>query len=82
MEIINHYSMLWSGVLVLGLAAFLLLRRGLKAKSGLILLLVAAVLVAGWFVLRPDQATVNDLAQFEAELGDGQNVLLELQSPF
>ena len=82
MEIINHYSMLWSGVIVLGFGAFFLFRRGFKARSGLVLLLLAAVLVAGWFVLRPDQSTVDDLAQFEAEVGGGRNVLLELQSPF
>ena len=82
MEIINQYSMLWSGVFVLVLAAFFLVRRMGAAKGGLIVLLVAGVLVAGWFVLRPDQSNTNDLVQFESELGTGRNVLLELQSPY
>ena len=82
MEIINHYSMLWSGIFVLGLAAFLLFRKGLKARRGLILILVAGGLMAGWFVMRPDPASAADMVQFEAELGTGRNVLLELQSPF
>jgi hypothetical protein len=82
MEIINQYSIVWSGVILLGLGAFFLIRRGVKAKNGLFLLLLAAFLVVGWIVIRPDQASADDMAQFEAELGAGRSVLLELQSPF
>jgi hypothetical protein len=82
MDIINHYSMLWSALIILALAAFILLRRGFKAKNGLILLILAVVLLAGWFVLRPQRASADELTVFQAELGQGQNVLLELQSPY
>ena len=82
MDIINHYSILWSALIILGLAAFFLLRRGFKAKNGLILLILGVVLLAGWFVIRPQQASATELIQFEAELDQGQNVLLELQSPY
>jgi len=82
MEIINHYSMLWSGVLILAAAAFFLLRKGYEPKSGLKLVGLAAILLIGWLVLRPEQASTTELAQFKAELGQGQTVLLELQSPY
>jgi len=82
MEIINHYSMLWSGVLILGVAAFFILRKGYEPKSGFKLAALAAILLVGWLVLRPEQASTTEFAQFNAELGQGQFVLLELQSPY
>lgn len=82
MEFINHYSMLWSGVLILAVAAFFLLRKGYEPKSGLKLVGLAAILLVGWLVLRPEQASTTEFAQFKAELGQGQTVLLELQSPY
>ncbi len=82
MVFINQYSMVWSGVLILGVAAYFLLRRGYKPESGLKLVGIAAVLVVGWLILRPQQASTTGLTQFKAELGQGQSVLLELQSPY
>ena len=82
MEIINHYSMLWSGVLILAVAAFFFLRKGYEPKNGLKLVGITAILLVGWLVLRPEQASTTELAQFKAELGQGQIVLLELQSPY
>ena len=82
MQIVNQYSMLWSGVIILGAAAFFILRRGYTLKKGLSLLAVAALLLAGWLFLRPQQASTVEMAQFQAELNGGRPVLLELQSPF
>ena len=82
MILINQYSIVWSGVIVLGLAAFFLLRRGSKPRNALILLLLAVALVAGYFVIRPEEPTTTELVRFEEELGQGRAVLLELQSPF
>lgn len=82
MAIVNHYSMLWGAVFILGLAAFFLLRKGYKPESGLKLILIAVVLLLGWFLLRPPGASTTELAQFQAEFGQGQSVLLELQSPY
>ena len=82
MEIVNQYSMLWSAVLILGLAAYFILRKGVKPTSTLKLILISAVLLVGWLVLRPEQASTTELAQFKGELGQGQTVLLELQSPY
>jgi len=82
MELINQYSMLWGSILVLVLAAFFMLRKGFKSRDGIKLLVLAAVLLGGWFILRPQQATTTEYAQFQAELGQGQALLLELQSPY
>ena len=82
MQFINQYSMLWTSVILLGLVSFFVLRKGITLQRGLTVLGIAVLLVASYFGLRPDQATTNDLGDFQAELGGGQSVLLELQSPF
>ncbi len=82
MVLINQYSMLWFGVLILGVGVFLIVRKGYKPKYGLRLLGLAAVLVVAWMFLRPQKATTNEYVQLQVELGQGQAVLLELQSPY
>ena len=82
MELINQYSIVWSGILILGAAAFFLLRKDYSLKNGLKVVGIAAVLLVGWLVIRPQQASTTELTQFKAEIGQGQSVLLELQSPY
>ncbi len=82
MVFINQYSILWSSLIILGLVAYFLLRKGYTPGKGLIVAAVAAVLLVGWFAIRPEQASTTELSKFEAELGQGQSVLLELQSPY
>lgn len=82
MVLINQYSILWSGVIILGLAAVFLLRRGFKPRNALILLALVVVLVAGYYLIRPETPTTSEMVRFEEELGQGRYVMLELQSPF
>ena len=82
MSLINHYSMLWGGVVILALAAYVLLQKGVQPKRGLLLVVLGAALVVAYLFLRPDQASTTDMSAFQAELGSGQAVLLELQSPY
>ena len=82
MEIINHYSMLWIGIIILGLAAFVLLRKGIKSKDVIKLAVLAVVLLIAWLLLRPQQASTTEIAQFQAQLDQGLSVLLEMQSPY
>ena len=82
MTFINQYSMLWSSLIILGLAAFFLLRKQVSLARILALGGVAGLLLASWFLLRADPATTTDLADFQAEIGAGEAVLLELQSPY
>ncbi|MBC8331975.1 MAG: hypothetical protein H8E28_08335 [Anaerolineae bacterium] len=82
MEIINHYSMIISAVFILGLTAYFLLRNGYTPRDGVILIGVAAALLGGWLILRPQQGSAEGLAQLQAEFGQGRAVLLEMQSPF
>ena len=82
MEIINHYSMLWIGIIILGLVAFVLLRKGFKSKDVIKLAVLAVVLLIAWLLLRPQQASTTEIAQFQAQLDQGLPVLLEMQSPY
>ncbi len=74
--------MLWGAVIIMGLVVFFIQRRGFNPTDSILLLAAAAVLLIGWLVLRPEQATTSEYGQFQADLGQGQAVLLELQSPY
>ncbi len=82
MELINHYSMLWSGMFVIGLVAFFLLRDGFKASDGFVLAGIFVAMGVLWLVLRPAPGSDAAAPEVLAEVGGGQAVLLELQSPF
>jgi hypothetical protein len=82
MGIINHYSILWAGIFILGLVAFWMLRKGFKLKDGIKLVVLALVLLVIGLFLRPQQASTTELTQLQAEIGQDQAVLLEMQSPY
>lgn len=82
MQIINHYSMLFSAIFALGITAFFLLRDGYTPKDGLILIVVTVALIGGWLLLCPMRGFAEGQAQFKTELGQGRATLLELQSPY
>ena len=82
MEIIIQYSMLLTGIFILGLTAFVVLRKGINLKNGIGLLALTLVLFVAWLYLRPEQASTNEMAAFRSQIGGGQAVLVEMQSPF
>jgi len=82
MQLINHYSMIISFVFILGLTAFFTLRDGAQTRDYYILTALAAMLFVAWIILRPATDTAETKSEFESTLGQGQPVLLELQSPF
>jgi hypothetical protein len=82
MQLINQYSMLWGGVLILGFTVFMFFRKGFKARDGIILLVLTIAIFAIWMVIRPDQANTSELAEFQSQIGQGQAVLVEMQSPY
>lgn len=81
-QIINHNSIIISALFVFGFTALLLLRDGFTPKDGVILIVLAIFLFFGWFSKRPQPGTSIELDQFESEIGQGQAVLLEMQSPY
>ena len=82
MQLINQYSMFWGGIITLGLAAFAILHKGFKPRDGIILLVLAVGLFFVWVLIRPEQANTNELAEFRSQIGQGQAVLVEMQSPY
>ena len=82
MQLINHYSMVWFGVFVIGLVAFFLLRDGFKRSDAFILIAVLVGLSAIWLILRPERGQSSPSSELFADVGQGLAVLLELQSPF
>ena len=83
MQIVNQYSAVWMGGLLLAVSGFLLLRRRPKWPQFLAFGLLTLGLVAAWVFLHPVQtAQALDAAQVQASIGAGKPVLLEFQSPY
>jgi len=74
--------MLLGGIAILGLATFVFLRKGFKPRDGIVLLLLTIALFAVWMFIRPEQANTDELADFRSQIGQGQAVLVEMQSPY
>lgn len=74
--------MLLSGIIILGLVAFVFLRKGFKPRDGIILLVLILALFATWVFIRPEQANTDEVADFQSQIGQGQAVLVEMQSPY
>lgn len=83
MSLINHYSLLWFFLILFGIAAYRIFRKGMNPKAILLLSSLLLAFVAAWFFIRPTQSVPSqDASALEAEIGQGAPVLLELQSPY
>lgn len=82
MNPLNLYSLLLAGLLVLIVAGRYLLRGGVRRGRLAALVLVAVVLLAGWWLLRPVQTPHEDASALTSQIGAGTPVLLEFQSPY
>ena len=74
--------MFWAGVFIMVLAGFAFLRKGAKLKNGIGLLFLVVALFVAWLFLRPEKASTNELMEFQSQIGQGQAVLVEMQSPY
>ena len=82
MSLINHYSILWGFAIVLIPLAFFLLRDGAKKKDFIILGGVAVLCLGTLFLIGPEPGSKESASALREQIGQGQPVLLELQSPF
>lgn len=76
----NHNSFVIVALFLLGTAVIALRQRGWETRSWLILGGLTAVLVTGYFSLRPSPATSETVEQIWAQVGQDTPVLLQLQS--
>jgi len=79
---INHNSTFVLGIGILVLAAFFLLRDGVKLKDILLLCGLLGLLLLIWLPLRPRQKLPAQGTGLLSQIGAGLPVLLEIQSPF
>lgn len=81
-EILNQYSFLLLGVLILALAVYALFRRGFRRFDWLLLIALAGLIFSAWWVMHPPATQVQDADAVRAKIGAGTPVLLEFQSPY
>lgn len=82
MRLLNQYSFAIFSIVVFGVAAYLILRRGFNARSLTFTSLIAVVLFGIWFVLRPQPGTQANRDAIMSQIGQGVPVLVEIQSPY
>ncbi len=81
-KILNQYSFLILGVLIIALAVYALSRRGFRRLDWLLLVALAGLVIAAWWVMHPTASQVSDADSLRARIGAGTPVLLEFQSPY
>ncbi len=81
-EILNQYSFVLLAVLILALAAYTRLRRGFRRFDWLLLIGLAGLIFAAWWVMHPTATRVQNADTVRAKIGAGTPVLLEFQSPY
>ncbi|MBT3190756.1 MAG: hypothetical protein HN736_03590 [Anaerolineae bacterium] len=82
MSLINHYSMLWGVAFLFGLFLFLFRKDDAKKKKLYAVTGVVVLLLAVWFTTRAQTGSKESALDLREEIGQGQPILLELQSPF
>ncbi len=80
MSFVNHYSFLILAVLILGVAAWRLLRNNPGRREWLLFGALAVVVLGGYYTFRPASGTQSPAADIQAQIGAGNPVLLEFQS--
>ena len=82
MSIINHYSILWGVAFLFGLLAYFVRKDKARKKYLGIIAGISVVLLAAWFTMRAQSGSTESASILREQIGQGQAVLLELQSPF
>jgi hypothetical protein len=81
-SLINRYSFVFIGVLVLAVAGYFLLRNGITREGLLLFIGITLGLGAVWFVIRPQKGVSSSSYEIQSQIGAGIPVLLEFQSPY
>jgi hypothetical protein len=81
-SIINQYSFILFGLILIGLAVYGLSRRGFRAIDWILIIALIGLIAGAWLVMHPTQSQVADANSVRAEIGSGRPVLLEFQSPY
>jgi len=81
-RILNQFSFVVGGVVILGVAVALIARRGLTLGRGLLIGALVLLLIAAWIVVHPSGAKYATADQVRKQIGSGKPVLLEFLSPY
>lgn len=81
-EILNQYSFLFLGALMIALAVYALFRRGFHRFDWLLLVVLAGLIFLAWWVMHPTATRLQDADAVRPKIGAGTPVLLEFQSPY
>lgn len=78
----NQHSFSISAIIIWSILSVILLRKGLQTGRIVVVLAVALIFVAIWFVSKPPASSLDRNGNPSELIGAGRPVLLELQSPY
>ncbi len=81
-NLLNQYSFLIFGLVLVGFAIYGLSRRGFRRVDWFLLVALIGLILGAWWVLHPTQSQVTNANIVRAKIGAGTPVLLEFQSPY
>lgn len=79
---INHYSFIFGALLGFGILMALMLRRGFQSTDLIALGALLFGLVFAAYLLNPGKSTLHLAEAVRDQIGSGEPVLLEFQSPY
>jgi len=79
----NQYSFIFISIALIGIAGSILLRNAPTWRDFLAFGTIIAGFIVAWIFLHPVQTQLmGDAQKVQAQIGAGEPVLLEFQSPF
>ena len=82
MSLINHYSILWGVAFLFAIFLYIFRKDDAKKKKLYIFTGITVVLLSIWFTARAQTGSTASASALREQIGQGQPVLVELQSPF
>lgn len=82
MSVVNQYSFVLFLLVVFGIFAVFLFRKGIQKQKLILFGLVFAGALVIWFLIKPTQNVSYPRVVAIGTIGSGTPVLLEFQSPF
>lgn len=82
-QVFNQYSVVFIAAALMLVAVIFVVSRKPRWQDALALGVIAAGLIAAWFILHPVQTPLmDDAKKVQSMIGQGKPVLLEFQSPY
>jgi hypothetical protein len=78
----NQHSFSIFAIATWSIVSFVLLRKGVTIGRIIVALAIGGLFIVSWFLAKPNASDLDQIGSPSDQIGAGQPVLLELQSPY